>query len=152
MPDHYTTRLDVRLSDIDAQGHMTGAAYIEFANHSLWKCAQTAGVDVDAFLASGVGPVNLATNIRYLHELRGGDQVDVSCQLTFGDGRTYQVDHELRTTAGDLAATVTSTFGLLDLQQRKLVPDPAARWRQFADRPDVLGLHHETLPPRATRP
>lgn len=141
MPDAFTTRLDVRLSDIDAQGHMTSSAYVAFGNHALWSCVRAAGVDVDALLASGVGPVNLETTIRFLRELRGGDLVHVSCQLAFGDGTTYQVEHELRTTAGELAANITSTVGLLDLERRRLVPDPASRWRQFADRPELLGLH-----------
>lgn len=140
--DDFTTRLGVRLSDIDAQGHMTGAAYVEFANHALWSCVRAAGVDVDALLASGVGPVNLETTIRFRRELRGGDEVDVSCHLAFGEGRTYRVDHELRTPAGELAAEVNCLFGLLDLEQRWLVPDPASRWRQFADRPELLALDH----------
>lgn len=130
MADPFAARLDVRLSDIDAQGHMTSAAYVAFANHALWACVRAAGVDVDALLASGVGPVNLETTIRYLRELRGGDKVDVSCRLAFGDGKTYQVDHELRETTGELAADVTCTFGLLDLKERRLVPDPASRWLQ----------------------
>jgi two-component system, NarL family, response regulator DesR len=144
MSDLFTTRLDVRISDTDAQGHMTGAAYVAFANHAFWTCVRAAGVDVDGLLASGVGPVNLETNIRFLHELRGGDRVDVSCRLAFGDGKTYQVDQDFRTTGGELAATVTGTYGLLDLQERRLVPNPAFRWLQFADRPELLGLDGET--------
>jgi acyl-CoA thioester hydrolase len=144
MSHRFTTRLEVRVSDIDAQGHMTGSAYLAFANHALWTCVRAAGVDVDGLVASGVGPVNLETNIRFLHELRGGDLVDVSCRLAFGDGKTYQVDQEFRTTAGEVAATVTGTYGLLDLHQRRLVPNPAAQWLQSADRPELLGLDGET--------
>ena len=140
MSDPFTTRLDVRLSDIDAQGHMTSAAYVAFANHALWACARAAGVDVGALLVSGVGPVNLEMTIKFIQELRGGEQVDVTCRLAFGKGKTYRVEHELRTTAGELAATVIGTFGLLDLDKRRLVQDPADRWHRLADRPELLGL------------
>lgn len=84
--------------------------------------------------------MNLETVIRYLAELRGGDVVEVSCRLVFGEGKTYGVEHELRAVGGQLAAQITTTSGLLDLERRHLVTDPAARWRQAADRPEVLGL------------
>ena len=57
-------------------------------------------------LASGVGPVNLETNIRYQNELRGGDEVDVSCAFLWGDGKTFRVEQELRRADGVLAAEV----------------------------------------------
>lgn len=140
VPEPFTLRMDVRLSDVDAQGHMTSAAYLAFANHALWSCVRDAGVDVDALRDGGTGPVNLETTVRYLRELRGGDVVDVSCRLAFGDGKSYRVVHELTTPSGDLAATITSTCGMLDLGERRLLTDPAEVWRRHASRPEVLGL------------
>lgn len=140
MADEFSTRLDVRVFDLDAQGHLTGAAYLQYANHALWECVRAAGVDVEALLASGVGPVNLETNIRFLRELRGGEQVEVSCRLAFTEGKTYRVLHEFRTADGDLAAELSCVFGLLDLSRRRLVPDPRSRWSHHAAHPEVLGL------------
>ena len=140
MPDGFTTQMDVRVFDLDAQGHLTGAAYLQYANQALWECVRAAGVDTDALLASGVGPVNLETTIRFRRELRGGDQVDVSCCMVFTGGKTYRVQHEFRTPGGELAAELHCVFGLLDLEHRRLVPDPGARWRQHAADPEMLGL------------
>jgi acyl-CoA thioester hydrolase len=136
----FTVRQRVRVFEIDAQGHLTGAAYLQYANHALWECVRAAGVDVDEMVASGIGPVNLETTIRYIRELRGGDDVDVSCELVFGEGKTYHVHHAFRTPDGQLAAEVRCVLGMLDLHQRRLVADPAMRWRERASRPDVLGL------------
>lgn len=140
MRERFSTRMGIRLFDLDAQGHLTGAAYLQYANHALWQCVRAAGVDVDALLASGVGPVNLETKIRFLGELRGGDEVEVSCELTFSDRKTYQVRHEFRRPGGELAADVTCLFGMLDLERRRLVPDPASRWRHFSRHPQLLSL------------
>jgi acyl-CoA thioester hydrolase len=136
----FATRLDVRLYDLDAQGHLSGAAYLQYANHAFWACARAAGVDIDRMLASGIGPVNLETTIRYRRELRGGDGVDVTCELHFDSSKRYDVAHQFLTPDGELAAEVVGTYGLLDLSERHLVPDPKARWRQLAARPEVLGL------------
>ncbi len=42
--------------------------------------------------------------------------------------------------SGTVAAEVTHVSGLLDLKARRLVADPAARWRERAGRPELLGL------------
>jgi acyl-CoA thioester hydrolase len=131
--------MEVRVSDVDAQGHMSSASYVQFTNHALWRCVRAAGVDVDTMLDSGVGPVILETNLRYLAELRRGDQVDVSCELVFTGDRTYDVRHELRNAAGEVAATAVNRMGLLDLRKRRLLTEPAATWRRLAARPEALG-------------
>jgi acyl-CoA thioester hydrolase len=131
---------EVRVSDTDAQGHMNSSAYLDLANHSLWQCLRSAGVDVDELLRTRVGPVILESTIRYAAELRAGDRGDVSCRMTFDGSKTYLVHHELTKAGGDIAATIENRMGLLDLDERRLVPSPATTWRHAATRPEVLGL------------
>jgi hypothetical protein len=50
------------------------------------------------------------------------------------------VRQELRRVDGVLAAEVTSVSGLLDLNTRRLIPDPGGRWRALAANPTLLGL------------
>jgi acyl-CoA thioester hydrolase len=138
--DPFTARFEVRVSDTDAQGHMNSAAYLDLANHSLWECVRAAGVDVDGLLQTRVGPVILESTIRYAAELRAGDRVDVSCRLTFDGSKTYLVRHELTNAEGGVAATVENRMGLLDLDERRLVAEPAATWRRAATHPELLGL------------
>jgi integrase len=52
MRERISIRMAVRVFDLDAQGHLTGAAYLQYANHTLWDRVRAAGVDVDALLAS----------------------------------------------------------------------------------------------------
>lgn len=136
----FQVRMSVRVYEIDAQGHLNGACYIQFADHSRFACLREAGVSIDGLLADGMGPVNLETTIQYLHELRGGEDVDVSCTFGWREGRTHTVEHELLRTDGVVAARLRSISGLLDLRTRKLVADPAAVWRSRATRPELLDL------------
>lgn len=91
-------------------------------------------------MTTGVGPVSLEENIRYRSELRAGEEVDVSCRFVWGDGKTFRVEQELRNPDGTLVAEVTNVGGLLDLRERRLVPNPAEHWRSVAAAPEVLGL------------
>ncbi|WP_280267537.1 acyl-CoA thioesterase [Nocardia wallacei] len=136
----FSIRIDVRICDVDPQLHVTGAAYQQYADHARFECVQAAGISVDELLRAGLGPVNLETTIRYHRELRAGDSVDVTCSWTWSDGKTYRVEHTLTHSDGEVAATVRHVSGLLDLNTRKLVPDPAAEWARRATDPTLLGL------------
>jgi len=140
MIEPFRVRLEVRVYELDPQRHLTGAAYLQYADHARFACVRAAGVDVDAMLAGGVGPVNLDSRIQYHSELVGGDEVDVSCVFDWGQGKSYRVEHEIRRADGKLAAEVRHVSGLLDLRERRLVADPADQWRARASRPDLLGL------------
>jgi len=136
----FTTRIEVRVSDLDMQGHVTGAAYHQYADHSRFACVRAAGISVEQMFAAGFGPVNLETTLRFLRELRGGDSVDVSCAWIWGEGKTFRVEHVFTREDGEVAATVSHVSGLLDLGARRLTPEPARQWRRLASRPELLGL------------
>lgn len=132
--------MTVRMFEIDAQGHLAGAAYVSFANQALWETLRDAGIDIDALIAWGFGPVILETNIKYRRELKAGDDVEIDCSLTFNSSKTYLVRCVFHRTDGLVAAELESVCGLLDLSQRTLVPEPSARWRAVATRPELIGL------------
>ena len=137
----FSVRLDVRSYDLDPQLHVNGAKYVQYADHARYMCVLAAGVSVEQMLDSKVGPVNLETTIRYHAELRGGDEVDVSCEWLWGEGKTYRVRNVLSRADGEVAAEITHVSGLLDLDARRLVADPAHEWRIRAQHPELLGLH-----------
>jgi acyl-CoA thioester hydrolase len=136
----FTVRYVVRSYETDANGHLNGSVYVQYADEARRACAEAAGVSMDELFASGVGPVNLETTIRFHRELRAGDEVDVSCAFEWGGGKTIRVVQEFRRPDGSVAAELVSVGGLLDLVHRKLVPDPCDRWRSVAAVPAVLGL------------
>ncbi|WP_424186477.1 acyl-CoA thioesterase [Actinokineospora sp. G85] len=136
----FVVRLEVRSYDLDPQQHVNGAVYQQYADHSRFACVQAAGLVVEDLIADGLGPVNLETNIRYHAELRGGDEVDVTCAWVWGEGKTYRVEHVLTRADGVLAAEVTHVSGLLDLRERRLVTDPAHQWRVRSTQPELMNL------------
>ncbi|RVX38178.1 acyl-CoA thioester hydrolase [Nonomuraea polychroma] len=136
----FSVRVAVRGYELDTQGHVNGAVYHQYGDHARWECLRAAGITIDNLLASGVGPVTLENTIRYHRELRGGDEVDVTCAFEWGEGRTFLVRQEFRRADGVLAAEMTGVGGLMDLQARRLLADPRSRWRALAHTPEILGL------------
>jgi acyl-CoA thioester hydrolase len=137
----FRVRVQVRHSDIDRNGHVTTAAYLQYADHARWQLLDAAGTDVEGLAATGFGPVTLETRIRFHRELLAGGQVAVSCVFTWGEGRTGEVVQQLhRVGDGELVAEVESVGGVLDLARRRLVGSPAEFWRRHCARPELLGL------------
>jgi acyl-CoA thioester hydrolase len=138
--DAFTVRITVRGYELDTQGHLNQSVYLQYGEHARWELLRAAGITQDALIASGIGPVALETTIRYLRELRGGDEVDVSCGFAWGEGRTFRIQQDFRRADGTQVAAVAAVGGLLDLRERRLVKDPRDRLRALATVPALLDL------------
>jgi acyl-CoA thioester hydrolase len=136
----FSVRVTVRGYELDTQGHLNWAEYLHYAEHARWQCLAAAGITQDKLIASGFGPVVLDVSVKFRRELRGGDDVDVTCAFVFDGGKTFGGVQEFRRADGRLAASLTSTTGLLDLRERRLIDDPGEHLRALATDPSVLGL------------
>jgi acyl-CoA thioester hydrolase len=136
----FSVRISVRAYEIDSNGHVNSAVYLQYAEHARWEFLRAAGIDHDALATRGVGPVFLETVLRYRAELRYPDTVDVTCEMRWGSGKTFQVVQALYRPAGDTVAEVDSVGGLIDLATRKLVEQPARHYLAISRTPSVLGL------------
>lgn len=133
-------RVVVRGYELDTQGHLNQAVYLQYAEHARWELLRAAGLSQDRLIGSGVGPVALEVTIRYLRELRGGQEVDIGCAFAWGQGKTFRIHQHYRLPDGTAVAELTGVGGLLDLTERKLVADPGGRFRALAAEPGLLGL------------
>jgi acyl-CoA thioester hydrolase len=136
----FALRIMVRGYELDSLGHLNQAVYLQYAEHVRWECLRAGGLTQEALLASGFGPVVLETTIRYLRELRAGDEVDVTFEFEWGTGRTFGMRQDFRRPDGTPVAELTGVGGVLDLAARRLVDDPGHYFRRVATAPEVFGL------------
>jgi acyl-CoA thioester hydrolase len=140
MDETFRVQITVRGYELDTQGHLNWAQYLHYAEHARWECFRAAGIDHEQLIASGTGPVNLDVNVRFLAELRGGDDVSVSCLFGWRNGKTFRVTQQFIRADGVLSADLTTVSGLLDLAERRLIPEPGKHLRSLATAPEILGL------------
>lgn len=140
MTEPFSVRVTVRGYETDVQGHLNQAVYLNYAEHARWSLLQAAGITQAGLVASGVGPVALETNIRYLRELLAGDEVDVTCAFEWGEGKTFKIRQTIRKADGTVAAELVGVGGLLDLKERRLLADPQAYFKKLATDPSLFGL------------
>lgn len=135
----FQVRIAVRGYELDPNGHVNQAVYLQYAEHGRWEYLRAAGISHDALTASGVGPVAMENTIRYHAELRIADEVDVSCQFTRASRKTFTVTQLLHRPDGQLVAELSGVAGLLDLTRRKLIDDPVGHLRSLAAAPELFG-------------
>jgi acyl-CoA thioester hydrolase len=136
--DVFAVRITVRGYELDTQGHLNQSVYLQYGEHARWELLRAAGITQDVLISSGIGPVVLESTIRYLRELRGGDEVDVTCGFVWGEGRTFRVEQDYRRADGTQVAELVAVGGLLDLRERRLVTDPRGRLRALSSVPELL--------------
>lgn len=128
----------VRGYELDTQGHLNQAVYLQYAEHARWELLRAAGLPQEKLLADGVGPVALEVTVKFRRELRGGERVRVSCRFEYGQGKTFTVAQQILKEDGTVAAEITGVAGVLDLTTRRLVADPAGRLAALAKEPELL--------------
>jgi acyl-CoA thioester hydrolase len=136
----FTVRITARGYEVDSNGHVAGTVLLQYGQHARWECLRAAGIDQAGLAAKGIGPVSLEERIRFHHEIRAGEEVIVSCEFAWGEGKSFRIEQEIRLTDGTLAAEITNVGGLLDLDSRKLLRHPGQVWRSAASDPQLLGL------------
>ncbi|MGV9882155.1 acyl-CoA thioesterase [Streptomyces sp. NPDC003006] len=140
MAEPFSVSIGVRGYETDSQGHLNQAVYLQYAEHARWSLLRAAGIAQADLLDKGVGPVALENTVRYLSELRAGDETAVSCAFIWGERKTFRVEQTITKADGTVAATVSSLGGLLDLKERRMVADPREYFRALAADPARLGL------------
>ncbi|MDX3195472.1 acyl-CoA thioesterase [Streptomyces sp. MN03-5084-2B] len=121
----FRTRIKVRHYELDTLGHLNHAVYHSYGEVARLELLEAAGALKGL---PGVASVLLETHVVFRRELRAGDEVDVTCDVEFGSGKTFKMNSDIVKPDGTLAAEITCTLGLMDLEIRKLVADPRGRF------------------------
>jgi acyl-CoA thioester hydrolase len=136
----FSVPITVRGYETDTQGHLNQSVYLQYAEHARWEMLHAAGISQQDLVNQRVGPVVLETTIRYLRELRAGDETEMTCEFLVNSRKTFQVRQTLTKADGTVAAEVTGVAGMLDLKERRLIAEPLAYLRKLASDPDGLGI------------
>jgi acyl-CoA thioester hydrolase len=101
--------------------------YHQYAEVARTKGFQAAGCDWEVlYKEHRTAPVLLSTTVNFRRELRGSEEVTVSCVAKFGDGKTFTLEQMITKADGTLSAEVYCVMGMMDLDARKLHADPRA--------------------------
>jgi acyl-CoA thioester hydrolase len=114
---------EIRWSDLDANGHVNYAAYIDAAGDLRYRFFIEHGFRPERFEQLGIGPVYTSIQAQFLREVRMGESVYITLGLSglSSQGGQWRVHHEVRKANGKAAARIEIQGTMLDLSTRKPV-------------------------------
>lgn len=109
-------------SQIDANMHLRHSAYADFAAQARLSLLDHAGLSIDTVAPLKLGPILFREELIYLREIRVGDQVKVTAEMTRcrPDGSRWSFRQEIYRQDGIKAAIVNVDGAWIDIEKRKL--------------------------------
>jgi len=125
--DEYSRSYEIRWSDLDANGHVNYAAYINAAGdvryHFFWEHE----FPPERFEEMGAGPVYTAIHAEFLREVHLGEKVTITYVVSglSPQGGRWRVHHDFLKPNGKKAVSLDVEGVILDLTTRKpVLPSP----------------------------
>ncbi|GGI94992.1 thioesterase [Alicyclobacillus cellulosilyticus] len=128
--------ITVRSTDIDVNGHVNNAKYLEYLEWGRDDWFERTGSDYDTLLAEGIITVMVHLEANYRHEVRKNEQLAVRTRL-LRVGRTSFTMHQeiFRLPERELVFDADVVLVCISTTQRSPVPVPASIRRCAPDTP-----------------
>lgn len=111
--------LVVRSTEIDVNGHVNNAKYLEYLEWGREDWYERAGLDYSAFLEMGIQTVTVNVNINYRRECVQGDRLTVRTHPRRAGRTSYVLKQELVDAAGVVRADAEVTSVCMDAAERR---------------------------------
>jgi acyl-CoA thioester hydrolase len=142
----YSKTYEIRWSDLDANGHVNYAVYINAAGDVRYQFFWEHGFPPEKFEQLGIGPTYTAIHAEFLREVRLGETVTITYEVSgfSPKGSRWKVNHDILKSNGKKAVSLEVEGVVLDLTTRKPTFPPPELWHVFNLIPRAKDF--ETLP------
>lgn len=123
-------------SHLDTLGHMNNATYLVLFEEARWDLITKNGFGLKEIQKRQLGPIILEVNLKFLKELRLREEVTITTEFLHYKGKVGQLRQQMLRSKGEIACEAVFTFGLFDLNQRKLI-EPTPEWRRALEMEDT---------------
>ena len=119
----------IRETDLDFLGHVNHAKYLSMLEEARWEMIAEAGYGFDELRAAMISPVILEVNIQYKKEICNRERIVIETHTQMPPSKVGTLEQIMRKENGQIAASATIVYGVMDLNQRSLIHPPSL-WLQ----------------------
>jgi len=112
---------------LDTFGHVNNATYLALFEEARWEFITSRGFGLDMVQKSGLGPVILEINLKFVKELRLRQKFVIDSQNLSYDKKIAVLRQDILNEAGEICCAAKMTYALFDTKQRRLVA-PTPEW------------------------
>lgn len=129
----YSRTYEIRWSDLDANGHVNYAAYINAAGDVRYHFFWEHDFPPERFEQMGIGPVYTAIHAEFLREVRLGETITITYTVSglSPQGNHWKVHHDILKSNGKKAVSLNLEGVILNLTTRKLAYPPPELLQTF---------------------
>lgn len=112
---------------LDTFGHVNNATYLQIYEEARWQFITENGYGIEKIKETGLGPIVLEINIRFLKELHVRKKITIHSQTGQYSTRIATIKQWITDSDGNLCSDTEMKMGLFDTRRRKLV-EPTQDW------------------------
>lgn len=124
----------VRSTEIDVNGHVNNAKYLEYLEWGREEWYERSGLDYETFLRMGIQTVTVNININYRHECRQGDVLTITTSPERAGNSSYVLKQTIVNSRGVLCADALVTSVTMDSAARRSREIPGQLRTLFPER------------------
>lgn len=126
-----TLEIIVRSTEIDVNGHVNNAKYLEYLEWGREEWYDQHGFQYDTILSWGLQTVTVNIDINYRKECLQGDRLSVKTRPEKLGRTSFVMKQEIYNQHGDLVADASVTTVMIDADTRQSSPVPEQLARLF---------------------
>jgi YbgC/YbaW family acyl-CoA thioester hydrolase len=112
---------------LDSFKHVNNARYVEMFEQARWDLITENGFGFDTIEKTQTGPTILGVEMKFLKELRPRETVVIRSELVSYERKIGKMRQTMVKSNGEVACEALFTFGLFDIEKRKLI-EPTPEW------------------------
>lgn len=125
----FSYQLLIREHHLDSYGHVNNATYLEIFEEARWEIITERGYGYHKVHETGLGPIILEINIKFIKEVVLREKVKITVQAEPFKGKVGWLHQKMYKEDGALAVEISLLCGFFDLKNRKLI-NPTPEWLQ----------------------
>ena len=125
----FTYERRIRETDLDFLGHVNHAMYLSILEEARWEMMAESGYGFAELRAAMISPVILGVNIQYKKEIGNRERITIETHTQSSPSKVGTLEQIMRKENGQIAASATITYGVMDLNERRLIHPPTI-WLQ----------------------
>ena len=114
----------IRETDLDFLGHVNHAKYLSILEEARWEMMAESGYGFAELRAAMISPVILGVNIQYRKEIGNRERIIIETRTQSSPSKVGTLEQIMRKEDGQIAANATITYGVMDLNERRLIHPP----------------------------
>jgi thioesterase-3 len=124
-------QIEVRSTEIDVNGHVNNAKYLEYYEWGREDWYERAGLDFATITEMNIGTVVVNINVNYRKEVRQGEHLTIRTAPERLGRTSFVLKQELINEAGQVVNDAVVTTVTINLQTRQPAPVPEQIARFF---------------------